>query len=389
MRWRTLLPPAGSTVPQSKIFSDSPRRTAFDWMRSLTAVARNSSSVTRTSSSLPCSRSTVAPRKSYRCTVSRRTWSSALRSSWASNSLTTSNETSPLIRCRLPGPARHVAHTGAAVLSGASMPVRAERGESGTDLEMLEQQLRDPVAPPAAHDEHGVAFGWTFRRATPPSSSTVPGAIAVMPGSSRANAGRERLGRRDRGVQVAARPDVRRPRPHRPRRARRRTRRASPRFGGTSAARRPPRRAGRARAGGAPRAWRGSPSDGGRSRRTPRRRAPRPCARGAARCPGSSRAPTAADRAASGDPGSPRRGRRKREQGVGRVVVAPPWAAAPGASTTPRPSTSSTVPSAFRSTIRPVRRRSSHSSAGSAVGALARRLVPDQRDADDPSRAIG
>ena len=35
--WRTLLPPAGSTLPQSKIFSDRLRLIAFDSMRSLTA----------------------------------------------------------------------------------------------------------------------------------------------------------------------------------------------------------------------------------------------------------------------------------------------------------------------------------------------------------------
>ena len=34
--WRTLLPPAGSTLPQSKILSDRLRRIAFDSMRSLT-----------------------------------------------------------------------------------------------------------------------------------------------------------------------------------------------------------------------------------------------------------------------------------------------------------------------------------------------------------------
>ena len=49
--WRTLLPPAGSTLPQSKIFSDRLRRIAFDSIRSLTAAARYSSSVSRTSSS--------------------------------------------------------------------------------------------------------------------------------------------------------------------------------------------------------------------------------------------------------------------------------------------------------------------------------------------------
>ena len=38
--WRTLLPPAGSTLPQSKIFSDRLRRTAFDSIRSLIAAAR-------------------------------------------------------------------------------------------------------------------------------------------------------------------------------------------------------------------------------------------------------------------------------------------------------------------------------------------------------------
>ena len=52
--WRTLLPPAGSTLPQSKILSDRLRRIALDSMRSLMAAARCSSSVTRTSSSLAC-----------------------------------------------------------------------------------------------------------------------------------------------------------------------------------------------------------------------------------------------------------------------------------------------------------------------------------------------
>ena len=45
IRWRTLLPPAGSTLPQSKILSDRLRRIALDSMRSLTAAARCSSSV--------------------------------------------------------------------------------------------------------------------------------------------------------------------------------------------------------------------------------------------------------------------------------------------------------------------------------------------------------
>src|SRR6185295_12811446 len=162
MCWRTLLPPAGSTVPQSNTLSDRPRRTAFDWIRSLTALARNSSSVMRTISSLPCCRSTVAPRKSYRWIVSRRTWSSALRSSWASNSLTTSNETSPLIPCRLPGPARHAAHTGAAVLEGRQYACSVDAAIcAGLPIpgQVLEQQLRDPIAPAAAHDQDRVAFG--------------------------------------------------------------------------------------------------------------------------------------------------------------------------------------------------------------------------------------
>ena len=47
IRWRTLLPPASSTLPQSKILSDRLRRIAFDSMRSLTAAARCSSSVSR------------------------------------------------------------------------------------------------------------------------------------------------------------------------------------------------------------------------------------------------------------------------------------------------------------------------------------------------------
>ena len=47
IRWRTLLPPASSTLPQSKILSDRLRRIAFDSMRSLTAAARYSSSVTQ------------------------------------------------------------------------------------------------------------------------------------------------------------------------------------------------------------------------------------------------------------------------------------------------------------------------------------------------------
>ena len=70
---------------------------AFDSMRSLTAAARCSSSVTRTSSPFAWVRSTVTPLKSYRCPTSRRTWSSALRSSCSSKSLTTSNDTSPAI----------------------------------------------------------------------------------------------------------------------------------------------------------------------------------------------------------------------------------------------------------------------------------------------------
>ena len=64
--WRTLLPPAGSTLPQSKILSDRLRRMAFDSMRSLTAAARCSSSVSRTSSSLDWVSSTVTPLKSNR-----------------------------------------------------------------------------------------------------------------------------------------------------------------------------------------------------------------------------------------------------------------------------------------------------------------------------------
>ena len=67
IRWRTLLPPASSTLPQSKILSDRLRRIAFDSMRSLTAAARYSSSVTRMSSSLAWVRSTVTPLKSNRC----------------------------------------------------------------------------------------------------------------------------------------------------------------------------------------------------------------------------------------------------------------------------------------------------------------------------------
>ena len=52
-----LFPPAGSTLPQSKILSDRLRRIAFDSIRSLTTPAWNSSSVVTTSSPLPCSMS--------------------------------------------------------------------------------------------------------------------------------------------------------------------------------------------------------------------------------------------------------------------------------------------------------------------------------------------
>ena len=45
IRWRTLFPPASSTLPQSKILSERPRRIALDSIRSFTAPARYSSSV--------------------------------------------------------------------------------------------------------------------------------------------------------------------------------------------------------------------------------------------------------------------------------------------------------------------------------------------------------
>ena len=97
IRWRTLLPPASSTFPQSKILSDRFRRIAFDSIRSFTAAARYSSVVTSTTSSFDWVRSTVTPLKSNRVPTSRRTWSRALRSSCSSKSLTTSNDWSPAI----------------------------------------------------------------------------------------------------------------------------------------------------------------------------------------------------------------------------------------------------------------------------------------------------
>src|SRR4051812_22661766 len=148
--WRTLLPPAGSTFPQSKIFSDRLRRIAFDSMRSLTAPARYSSSVTRTSSSLACVRSTVTPLKSYRCPTSRRTWSSALRSSCSSKSLTTSKEMSPAMGLLSDVAAARGRRAGLPQC-GARILCRPSAVREG-----LEQDLPDPIAPTAAHDEDGV-----------------------------------------------------------------------------------------------------------------------------------------------------------------------------------------------------------------------------------------
>ena len=93
--WRTLLPPAGSTLPQSKIFSDRLRRTAFDSIRSLIAAARCSSSVTSDELVLGLAEVDRHALEVEALLASRRTWSRALRSSCSSKSLTTSKETSP------------------------------------------------------------------------------------------------------------------------------------------------------------------------------------------------------------------------------------------------------------------------------------------------------
>ena len=203
------------------------------------------------------------------------------------------------------------------------MPVRTRLGyragyRSGASVrpgEVLQQQLGDAVAPPAAHHEDGVALAHVSsepgRRLLDAPGRHRP----VMPGRRARTAAASSSGdvtdvSRSRLAQMLAIGDrvglgegigeVAR---------------ASRRSGGTSAARRRPRRADPARAGGAPRAWRGSRSDGGRSRRRPRRRAPRPSARGGARCPESSRAPRASRSASSRGPGSvgrrPPRARRR------------------------------------------------------------------------------
>ena len=95
--WRTFIPPACSIGPQSKILSERFRRTALVSTSSRIDFARSSESARMARASFSWVISAVAPLKSKRVAISRRTWSSAFRSSWASNSETTSKENSPAI----------------------------------------------------------------------------------------------------------------------------------------------------------------------------------------------------------------------------------------------------------------------------------------------------
>ena len=95
------------------------------------------------SSSLAWVRSTVTPLKSNRVPTSRRTWSSALRSSCSSKSLTTSNDWSPAIDPPLPYPVRRrarYASTRGTARSARPPPLRGqEPGRAGR---------RRPAGPP-------------------------------------------------------------------------------------------------------------------------------------------------------------------------------------------------------------------------------------------------
>ena len=209
---------------------------------------------------------------------------------------------------------------GACDAPSAEPAVRPEADPSRRSApgQLLEQHLADPVAPAAAHHEHGVAAAGPRRRASVRSPRHVPGAATTIPGWRAATAAREPCGRGDRRVRVAAGPDVGDRRPHRPRRGRPRTPAGARPSGGTSAARTRPRRGGRARAGGRPRASPGSRSGGGRSRRT-RRTPPTSPLRS------SRRATPANERQPGDDPvrAEPQPGRGRRDAERVRDVVAP------------------------------------------------------------------
>src|SRR5215203_3706630 len=158
-RWRpiscrTLLPPAGTMSPHWKILSDRLRRIAFDSIRSFSALARMSESATRTILSFSCVRSTCAPLKSYRCWTSRRTWSSAFRSSISSKSETTSNDTSPATSCSFP--AREVLAGDCPELQAPDAPVLPHLGGEEPCLPDL-VLVGNPVPAGMPGSEHRVA----------------------------------------------------------------------------------------------------------------------------------------------------------------------------------------------------------------------------------------
>ena len=371
--WRTLLPPAGSTLPQSKILSDRLRRIAFDSMRSLTAAARYSSSVTRTSSSLACvevdrhalevvALPDLAPdlvervaqllfvevaddvERDVSCHAillalargggSRRCRHSRNRAIRPSAAISRVMKPARRTRARSTGdvagvPGGEHRRAGDPVPLDRELDVLLRLGRVEqvcperivADERRLERILvvlgvlgeqadqaspsngsqawpyaragrrrsrdpghrqaappgarssrRDPVAAAAAHHEDGVARPDLRRPARRPSPRPSPAPPTGDPAGRVGDGGGEAGRRGDRRVRVAAGPDV--GDGDRVRLGERigEVARAARPSDGTSAARRPPRRAGPARAGGPRRSSRGWPSDGGRSRRRPRPR---------------------------------------------------------------------------------------------------------------------
>ena len=136
---------------------------------------------------------------------------------------------------------------------------------------------------------------------------------------------RRALTRRRRSCRDPGRPRCRRSRRRRPPPGPPRTPRGGPPSDGTSAARRRPRPAGPAPAGGRPRASPGSRSGGGRSRRTPTTPPASPFRSRRRPTPGNEASPSTI--ASASRPAVMRRGRDP--EGVGRVVPARPSAAGP------------------------------------------------------------
>ena len=356
--WRTLLPPAGSTLPQSKILSDRLRRTAFDSIRSLTAAARYSSSVSSVISSLPWVSSTVdalevealldlAPHLVERV--------AQLLLVEVAHDV---ERDLPAIGLLLP--ARQ--YPGSAGLA-ATPAVRAAARRSGSCGRRPSRARRPRSGPRRPATRRSPRRSRARRRGSP----------ASRPRRPRRARPPTRWSCRGRGP-----PRCRRSRRRRPRRGRRRRRRAAPRSGGRSAARRRPTPAGPARAGGRRRASRGSPSGGGRSRRRRSRRPPRPSARAGVRRRRTTRAPASTASGARSSASVPPRRRRAHSRRCGGRPS--PGGRCGGSRGAHGRNSSTVVPSG-----RP--RRSARAATGTGSAAVGELLGEPAREAVEPLRA--